>query len=794
MAESTLFAVALPVPSLANGLRIDATGGGELFIGMAEAQHWAGLYDEFGDKLYTTIWGYGQTDAAGNFLSGPTWPGPTILAKENNPLNVTFYNLLPEDGYEGGHLLPFDSTYHTIHEAVHDLSLLPTNVHLHGGHTDADSDGFAEEVYFQGEIWTNYYDNSQQSGTLWYHPHTLGRTRLDVYAGLAGFYFLRDDRENQLIDWGELPSGDYEIELAFQDRSFTDDGQLYLPASEEEFYDEGELDELRAMLSDFLDSQGLLPEEGLAPAPELTGLPEFFGDHLLTNGVISPHLEVEETQYRFRLLNGNDSRALVFELQDEVDGEAGSDRFSFYQVGTDVGLLAYPVELDRLVLMPGERADIVVDFKALMAEDAARDGVADTQFYWRNFGPDDPFGGFADNTAAIATPDGFQNAELVDPADPNSTGQAMRFDVIPGDAPQSNFSPNRDLNQTLDDLFNTVLDEDNATYTRRLGLFEGLDEYGRLQPMLGSVEPILNAAGEVVNGSSTWSDPDTEVIQLDENGEATEVWEIWNMTGDAHPVHLHLTSFKVLDRTPFTLSEEPAMKPQELHNGEYGAGFTFDAPAGSGRLYGTIDDYATKGTSYGPQANEVGLKDTVIALPGQVTRIVAYFDKPGTYVWHCHILSHEDHDMMRTFTVVPFGEDRPVPGKVIQGTNGSDRGSDRLRGTNQDDIIVGYGGNDIMEGEGGSDIFKLLSLGDGRDTIDDFELGIDKIDISGVLQEIGYTGSDPIADGVLGADPYRNQKNSILEFYDNGNRIGRLAVVEDVKVADLLVADNFIFS
>ena len=337
MAESTLFAVALPVPSLANGLRINATVGGELFIGMAEAQHWAGLYDEFGNKLYTTIWGYGQTDADGNFISDVTWPGPTILAKENNPLSVTFYNLLPEDGYEGGHLLPFDSTYHTIHESVHDLSLLPTNVHLHGGHTDADSDGAPEDIYYQGEAWTNYYDNSQQGATLWYHPHTLGRTRLDVYAGLAGFYFLRDTRENTLIANGSLPGGDYEIELAFQDRMFTEDGQLYLPSAADEFYDEGELDELREGLSEFLDSQGLLPEGGLPEAPELTGLPEFFGDHILTNGVVWPQLDVEETQYRFRLLNGSDSRAYVFELQDEADGEAGSDRFSFYQIGTDVG-------------------------------------------------------------------------------------------------------------------------------------------------------------------------------------------------------------------------------------------------------------------------------------------------------------------------------------------------------------------------------------------------------------------------------------------------------------------------
>ena len=654
-------------------------------------------------------------------MSGPTWPGPTIWAMEGNPLNVTFFNKLDNYLLSGGHLLPFDDTYHTILEAVIDKSKTPTNVHLHGGHTDADSDGFAEDVYNQGEDWTNYYDNSQQSGTLWYHPHTLGRTRLDVYAGLAGFYLLRDENEEKRIEKGHLPGEDYEIEMAFQDRMFTEDGQLYLPSSSDEFYDPGELDELRSQLTDFLDSKGELPEGGLPEVPEITGLPEFFGDHILTNGVIWPYLDVEKTQYRFRLLNGSDSRAYIFEIQDDQSGAPGDDRFSFYQIGTDVGLMQKPVELERLVLMPGERADVVVDFNKLMAEDAARDGSADGQFFLRNFGPDDPFGGFADNTAAIATPDGFQNAELAGISDQDTTGQVVRFDVNSDEAIQTKFNPNRTLNPSLSEIFNTDLNEAKATYTRRLGLFEGQDEYGRLQPMLGSVEPVLNEDGDIVNGSLTWADSTTEVIQLDENGEATEIWEIWNLTGDAHPVHLHLTAFKVLDRTPFSPigggeEVELPMKVQTQHNDTKGAGFTFDDPlAGPG--LGSIDDYVTTGTTYGPQANEIGLKDTVIALPGQMTRIVAYFDKPGRYVWHCHILSHEDHDMMRIFDVVE--SDQNAPGKVIQGTNGSDT----LIGTKHDDVMTGYGSSDTF----------VLATGQGTDTITDFEVGLDFIGLAGDL-------------------------------------------------------------
>ncbi len=802
MAKYTLFGEPLLVP-LENGLRIDATMGGILEIGIGETQHFAGLYDDSGNKLYTTIWGYGLKDpVTGKFT--PTWPGPTILATEGKPLTITFHNELPGGGYPGGHLLPFDGTYHTIREAVEDRRLIPTNVHLHGGHTDADSDGFPETVFNQGESFANFYDNSQQAGTLWYHPHTLGRTRLDVYAGLAGFYLLRDENENELISRNYLPGGGYEIEMAIQDRMFTNDGQLYLPSSSEEFYGgelvadpagtttekiPQELADLRQELMDFLETQNIPDSTPLAAVPEVTGLPEFFGDHIITNGVVWPHLEVTETQYRFRLLNGSDSRAYIFEIQDDQSGAPGEDRFPFYQIGTDVGLMERPVKLDRLVMMPGERADVVVDFKDLLKEDAARDGVADPQFYLRNFGPDDPFGGFADNTAAISTPYGFQNAELVDISDPATTGQVMRFDVTLGDAPQSRFSPYQTLNPSLKNIFSDELNEYNATYTRRLGLFEGQDEFGRLQPMLGSVEPILDQNGQIVNGSSTWADPTTEVIQLDKNGEATEIWEIWNLTGDAHPVHLHLTAFKVLDRTPFELIGELPKKPQVQHNGEYGSGFTFDAPDGSGRQYGTIDDIAVTGRTFRPQANEEGLKDTVIALPGQKTRIVAYFDKPGTYVWHCHILSHEDHDMMRTFTVVPHDEN--APGKVIQGTEGRDR----LTGTKQDDVIIGYGNNDFLRGNEGHDTFKYLSLDDGRDYILDFELRIDRIDLVEVLNEISYKGTDPFGDGVVSVDSYGSD-NSLIQINDpnSGDSLAQLALLPDVKPNELLSdPSHFIF-
>ena len=157
--------------------------------------------------------------------------------------------------------------------------------------------------------------------------------------------------------------------------------------------------------------------------------------------------------------------------------------------------------------------------------------------------------------------------------------------------------------------------------TRQLVLFEGTDEYGRLMPMLGTLN----------EGSLTWSDPITENPMLND----TEEWEVYNATGDAHPIHLHLVSFLIKNRQQF--DGFVADKTHYSHSGEEITGglLTVDS-------YGSISD---------PDENEKGWKDTAVMLPGEVTRVIAKFDREGRYVWHCHILSHEDHEMMRPFHV-----------------------------------------------------------------------------------------------------------------------------------------------
>jgi spore coat protein A len=172
-----------------------------------------------------------------------------------------------------------------------------------------------------------------------------------------------------------------------------------------------------------------------------------------------------------------------------------------------------------------------------------------------------------------------------------------------------------------------------ATKTRKVALFEGTDEFGRLQPLLGTAEPVVDEAGNVVSGTIAWHAPTTENPGLND----TEIWEIYNATGDAHPVHLHLVNFEILDRQEFTadLIEQPV----EQHNGESGVGFRLE-----NIVLGAPVPVAVEYVENAP-------KDMVTALPEQVTRIKVTFDKPGRYVWHCHILSHEDHEMMRVLKV-----------------------------------------------------------------------------------------------------------------------------------------------
>lgn len=290
-------------------------------ITMKEAEHYFSSYFP-----PTKIWGY-------NGL----YPGPTIEAFKNITTNVLWDNQLPDN-----HFLPYDTT---LHGTVDDPEV-KTVVHLHGSKVESSSDGHPEAWFTNGFKITGpeftrkvyEYTNYQSGTTLWYHDHAMGQTRLNVYAGLAGFYILRDLLEERL----NLPKGKYEVPLLVQDKSFTEEGELFYPAA---------------------------PPFPVSVSPSI--VPGFFGDTIVVNGKVWPYLDVEPRKYRFRIVNASNRREYVMRLSNGAE---------FIQIGTDGGLLEEPVNLTSFKLMPAERIDIVIDFSQyvgeriiLMNDDAAAD-------------------------------------------------------------------------------------------------------------------------------------------------------------------------------------------------------------------------------------------------------------------------------------------------------------------------------------------------------------------------------------------------------------------------------------
>ncbi len=455
-------------------------------------------------------------------------PGPTFEVKRNEQVRVLWLNQLPKK-----HLLPVDKT---IHGAM-GTPEVRTVVHLHHGVSTPSNDGHPEAWFTRGFKQTGpffsrrvyRYDNQQRASNLWYHDHALGITRLNVYAGLAGMYFLRDQEEISL----NLPRGKYEIPLVIQDKSVNSDGSLFYP-------------------------KGPQPPSPNLPKPSI--VPEFFGDKILVNGKIWPHFEVEPRKYRFRILNASNSRFYTLSL------DSGQP---FIQIGTDGGLLRSPVLIKKLTLGPAERADVVLNFSKYRGEKIT-----------------------LINSAPAPYPNG-------DPVDPRTTGLVMQFRVTrPLQGRDTSTVPPRLSNPPLFPL-------NKVRKVRNLALVERTDRFGRLLLLLDD---------------KRWSAPVSEKPLLG----SYELWQLINTTPDNHPIHLHLVDFRILNRQRFDVN----------HYNRTGK-LRFTSPP------------------LPPAPDEQGLKDTVRANPGAVTRIIPRFvPYTGEYVWHCHILEHEDHEMMRPFIVV----------------------------------------------------------------------------------------------------------------------------------------------
>jgi spore coat protein A len=245
---------------------------------------------------------------------GPEAIGPLIEARSHQPLAVEWRNQLPAT-----HFLPID---YSLRGSGRELPQSRAVVHLHGGRTPSAYDGYPAHWYPSGQSRMAHYPNRQDATMLWYHDHAMGVSRLNLYAGMVGVYLLREAHEDSL----NLPSGRYELPLVLYDRLFDHDGQLLYPVS---------------------------------PDPKHPWIDEVLGDAMLVNGRVQPFHPVEARRYRLRLLNAANGRFFRLGL---------SNGASFLQIGADQGLLPTPAKLETLVLAPGERADVIVDFAPMRGE------------------------------------------------------------------------------------------------------------------------------------------------------------------------------------------------------------------------------------------------------------------------------------------------------------------------------------------------------------------------------------------------------------------------------------------
>jgi spore coat protein A len=520
--------------------------------------HETGLIDPAtGRTLRTTMWGYGTP------TQPAVYPGYSFNLRSGQPVKARYSNRLDGISYPAD--VPVDQTIHWADptnngnpENAPYTGPVPLVTHQHGGDTESLSDGLPDAWATPGNDITGRlfnpvynYDNSQEATHLWYHDHTVGVTRLDVYMGLAGHYFIRDANEDAL----QLPGYPYEVPLLIQDRTFMANGELFYAAED--------------------------TENPLAPKP--THLPENFGDVVLVNGVAWPVLDVEPRKYRFRVLNGSDSRVYDMRL---------SNGAPFIQIGSDLGLLNSPVPLAMLSVAPGERADVIIDFSRMSGQTIV-----------------------VSNSANAPYPSG-------DPVDPATAGQVMAFRVS---LPLSGV-PDRRIPGNLRPLLGPVPVLGRPDRTRKILLFEGTDTRERLQTMAG----IVDRTRPTMDGTLVFEDPITENPKLGD----TEVWEFYNTTADAHPIHMHLVDFRIIDRQKF----RGTILPKTNSDGSQG---------------GVLLEKSIKllGHPRTPQPEERGKKDTAKMFPGEVTRVIAKFKRPGEYLYHCHILSHEDHEMMRPYFV-----------------------------------------------------------------------------------------------------------------------------------------------
>jgi FtsP/CotA-like multicopper oxidase with cupredoxin domain len=532
---------------------------------------------------------------------------------------------------------------------------IPIATHLHGGEVAPAYDGGPDAWFTQGNTtvgagWPGpqySYPNNQQEGTIWFHDHALGITRLNVYAGLAGLMPIIDPANPPLTPLPQLTDG-YDIPLIIQDRTFAPDCEImYNLASN--------------------------PQPN--PTVHPFWIPEFIGDTIVVNGKTWPVLDVEPRQYRFRLVNGSNSRFYDLTIQEARIGNKGkiktnaANALPMLAIATDDGYLMKAASTPNIVIGTGERYEIIVDFSA---------ALPGQQFLMMNSARTPFPGGGAVIKGLTDRVMMFNVVADAHPLIPSTT-------VVDG-------SPLRDPVTNPIELIETAHDPLTGSITRQLTLNEVIGAGGPLELVVNNSKFNLVLP---TPGCQTTACRETEIPAVGD----TEIWEIINITADAHPMHTHLTSFQVIDRTPFQAGQWIAnydalllaAYPPPQDPGGKGPPLPYSVKNADGAIGGNpeINPFLQLRRRRLPLPSEKGWKDTVITYPGEVTRIAVRWaptDMPATgpgapvvgvnsyvgfdptalvpdpndqtgatlnvgYVWHCHIIDHEDNEMMRNYTV-----------------------------------------------------------------------------------------------------------------------------------------------
>jgi len=664
-----------PLPHFAAGLRVNARTGGNLIVKAVPHQQIAlstgtvlstgTIGAEHPDVGKGNYWTYTISKDNGSTWTPPLWPAFTIEAQKGKPLTVKYQNGLFGQTYASVNL----TVEQMIHWAMPVMTPdpysgpVPIVTHLHGGEVPSESDGgpyawFTPGYAIKGAAWgidgtdsVYQYANTQEAATLWFHDHAMGATRLNVYAGLAGYYFLRgtEEESDQLPGWSGddlvkevAPSGTLgtfnqvpylpEIEIAVQDRMFDTQGGLYWPI------------------------------DPTNPAFQYW-TPEFFGNVMMVNGKSWPFLSVAPRKYRFRVLDGCNARFLNMWLRDLVNNVNGP---KIKVVGTDGGLLDSPVVLDPNVLKssplpsgqsptglfmaPGERFDVIIDFTGM-------EGKTFTLL----------------NDAIFPFPSG-------DIPDPALDGRIMQF-VVNGQmvsaANHANSGTDKSRVPTslrdnplvkLTDFSGGI----NVTPAKKRQLTLNESEGPN-----GPLEILVNNSHYDNNGMVVTPGMFGDATEHPTEG-TTELVQIINTTMDAHPMHFHLVQFQLVSRQEYNTADYEMAYNAAFAGGTYkpatGPPANYDVLNADGALGGNpaISTFLI-GSPRPPLPEERGWKDTYKTYPGEVaTYIIRYaptnlpvttpasdlmfgFDPskgPG-YVWHCHIIDHEDNEMMRPYWVEP---------------------------------------------------------------------------------------------------------------------------------------------